>query len=894
MANKELTARIKLDTHDAESKLKRLDTLIKSINKAVTGNANTNKLESALTKQVIQAEKAKQATLKTEMAQERLSQEVAKTFIAEEQVNQALANTAIKQEQVKQAVSKTAQETGKELVAKERVNQALAKTAIEQERVKQSVSKTAQELNKTATCEEKVKQATIATQNAKQKLIAQHARTHALIEKIKAAKEQVKQKTVGISEKVKAWAKHQQTVFSMANATNGVFGAIGSKLKMLASTYLGIMGMKAAITTSDTLTSTQNKLNNLNGGNKDLTQEQMDKMYVSANKVRMAYTDMAANASKSMTLAGDAFQGNIDNAIRFQEIMAETYALGGASAEEMSTSMYQMIQALGSGTLAGDELRSVREGAPLAYKAIEQFAQGVYNTDESLKQLAADGKITSDMVVAAVMDAGTQIDEQFEKTAMTFGQAWDRIKSAAVKAFEPIGNMLNDMLNKAAKSGLFEKIEQVFWNLAKAVQIAFKIIENAIIWIADNWNWLKWVIIGALTLIMAYYLAKMAVATYCAIQECIAWAMVNTQLLITIGIITVVIAAVIALLITFLLWKTGAIDTCQAIVIAILIIGVAITIVMSIITGGLVLIPVLIAAGIAVIINWLDYFLGVLYSIISVIWNLIVTLVTAIIQNAILPLTTAWDNFANFFGNLFNDPIAAIIRSFEKLADSVLSILESIAKGIDAVFGSNLAGAVQGWRSGLSSKADDLVKKYGNGTYEEKSDITGKVQEILDSVQGALLWNTSDAWNTGMSHGSAAKDWLNEFGSQFQLDGFGSGLDSLGEKLGLNFEEMIDSSDRKYDVGGAYNAPSNDDLLNGIKGDTGSIAKSMDLSKEDLDYLRKVAEMEWKKEFTTASIKIDMTNNNTVNGESDLDGIVTKLADKLYEEMNVMANGVYA
>ena len=37
-----------------------------------------------------------------------------------------------------------------------------------------------------------------------------------------------------------------------------------------------------------------------------------------------------------------------------------------------------------------------------------------------------------------------------------------------------------------------------------------------------------------------------------------------------------------------------------------------------------------------------------------------------------------------------------------------------------------------------------------------------------------------------------------------------------------------------------------------------------------------------------------MNNNNQINGESDLDGIVTRLADKLYEEMNVVANGVYA
>ncbi len=72
------------------------------------------------------------------------------------------------------------------------------------------------------------------------------------------------------------------------------------------------------------------------------------------------------------------------------------------------------------------------------------------------------------------------------------------------------------------------------------------------------------------------------------------------------------------------------------------------------------------------------------------------------------------------------------------------------------------------------------------------------------------------------------------------------------------------------------------------------MADSMDLTEEDLTYLRKIAEMEWKKEYTTAEIKVDMSNYNTINGESDLDGIVTKLADKLYEEMNVVAHGVYA
>lgn len=806
MASKTLTAKVSFDTSSAEAKLKRLNNLINNINKAVTSGAKGSKLESSLAKQVIQAEKVKQATLKTGLAQQ------------------------------------------------------------------------------------KVNEATVKTQLAEQRLALQTERTKAGIERIKATQEKCANSAKTIETSIKNWA-------TGARSTNSVLGSVWQKLRGIAATYLGIMGMKAMVSTSDTITGTQNKLNNLNGGNTDLTQNQMDKMYASANKVRMEYTDMASNASKAMTLAGDAFQGNIDNAIRFQEIMAETYALGGASDAEKSSSMYQMIQALGAGTLAGDELRSVREGAPLAYQAIEKYVQGVMAQSDatkdyaskSLKDIAADGLVTSEMVVAAVMNAGSQIDKQFDKTAMTFGQAWTRIKNAAIKAFEPISNMLNKMLNDAAKNGAFEKIENAFWKLSQVLQVIFQKIYEAVCWIVDNWNWLKHVIIGALILMISYYLLKLGVAIYCTTQEIIQWVLLNSQMLVTLGTIAIIIAAVLALLYVFILWKIGAIDTCQAIVSALLIVGIAVALIGLLIGNWIVVIIGLVIAAIGLIVQYLDYFLAILYSVVSVIWNLIVTLVIKIIKDAVLPLTTAWDNFANFFGNLFNDPIAAIIRCFENLADCVLSILQTIANGIDAIFGSNLASAVQGWREGLSSKADELVEKYGNGTYEEKSNATDKVEEILNSVQNSLLWDTSDAWNTGMEHGASAKEWLSGLGSGLQ-----TGFDDI---LGLNFDEMMggfaNANDDAYNVGNAYSAPNYEDLLGDIADNTGSMADSMELTQEDLEYLRRIADMEWKKEFTTASITVDMSNYNTISGENDLDGIVEKLADKLYDEMNAVANGVY-
>ena len=67
----------------------------------------------------------------------------------------------------------------------------------------------------------------------------------------------------------------------------------------------------------------------------------------------------------------------------------------------------------------------------------------------------------------------------------------------------------------------------------------------------------------------------------------------------------------------------------------------------------------------------------------------------------------------------------------------------------------------------------------------------------------------------------------------------------------------------------------------------------MELTEQDLAYLRKVAEMEWKKEFTTASVVINMENNNVINNESDLDGLVQKIADIMETELSIVADGVY-
>jgi polyhydroxyalkanoate synthesis regulator phasin len=166
-----------------------------------------------------------------------------------------------------------------------------------------------------------------------------------------------------------------------------------------------------------------------------------------------------------------------------------------------------------------------------------------------------------------------------------------------------------------------------------------------------------------------------------------------------------------------------------------------------------------------------------------------------------------WDNFANFFGNLFNDPIAAIIREFEGLADSVLSILHTIAKGIDAIFGSNLASAVQGWREGLASKADDLVAKHGNGTYEEKSNMADQVDTLLSN--GSISFKEAGDIVNGIMGGNT--DGLNGIIHNLVENGKLTSSEAANISSAINSKLESNTSDLK-DVVSNYGKQMNDNL----------------------------------------------------------------------------------
>ena len=272
---------------------------------------------------------------------------------------------------------------------------------------------------------------------------------------------------------------------------------------------------------------------------------------------------------------------------------------------------------------------------------------------------------------------------------------------------------------------------------------------------------------------------------------------------------------------------------------------------------------------------------GAITTAAAVIGNLFIAL-TNVAIDAFVMIYNIVATVANFVGNVFNDPIGAVIRLFASMADTVLGILSSIASAIDTVFGSNLQSEVEGWRSGLKGSVDSLV---GEGTvFVEPMDSNSMHLDRL---------NYGDAFNAGNKWGS---NLANKVGNMFNIDNLVgnakdnldlNGLDIAGG-LGESFKDLSSLSDLNNLMSDAANASKD------TAGNTAKMAKTMSSSSEDLKYLRDIAEQEVINRYTTAQIKIDMTNNNNINSELDLDGVVSYLEEKVYDSMITAAEGTHS
>lgn len=280
-----------------------------------------------------------------------------------------------------------------------------------------------------------------------------------------------------------AWGKVKTSVGNAANklrwfntslvSSNKLSNGLNSAFRRILFTLGSIITIRNSLDVADSMMSTKARLDNINDG-LYTTNEYLDIIYASAQRSRGSFEDTATAVSKLGTVAGDAFD-NVNEMVAFTELMNKLYTIGGASAAEASTSMYQLTQAMAAGKLQGDELRSIMEGAPLL---VEKIAKQLGVTKGEIKELGAEGKISADVIKAALFNAADEIEERFNRMPKTLSQIWIDIKNYTINAFRPVIDTVQRIINSVPFQRITEKIKGAIQAVANGVFKMVHALEN--------------------------------------------------------------------------------------------------------------------------------------------------------------------------------------------------------------------------------------------------------------------------------------------------------------------------------------------------------------------------------------------------------------------------------
>ena len=618
----------------------------------------------------------------------------------------------------------------------------------------------------------------------------------------------------------------------------GVSGAEGlmGTIKRVVGAYVGIQSVGKILNMSDELTQTTSRLDLMNNsfneinGTANETSELVNMVYAAAQDARGSLDSMASVVARFGNNARDAF-GNSEEVVAFADLVQKQMAIAGASTQEAANAELQLSQALGSGVLRGDELNSIFEQAP---NLIQNIADYMDVPIGQIRDMAADGEITADIVNAAIFSAADDINAKFDEMPMTWGQIWQSMQNTAVMAFQPVFQRLNGMANSDAFQGFVDGAIEAMATTANIVLNIFDLVGAVAGFVADHWSIIEPIILGVAAAIIIYtaFTKGAEIASRAASLATNAWTAAQ-----------------------------GAFNA-----------------VMSMNPVGLVIIAVvLLIAIIYAAVAAVNHFAGTSVSATGLICGAFATALAFIgnlfigTANTIIGIgVTLWNaiaNFVNAFALVFNNPVAGIEAIFLSLFNFIVEVIESAARMIDAVFGSSLADAVAGFQNKVQAKVDAVITENGGS-------------EILKTVEMSDYqfnrFNYGDAWNSGYNFGQGIDDKI----SNFSLS------DIFGKTDIPNPDDYISGfSDAIANSGAGGN-------LDSIADDTSAIKDSVDITDEDLKYLRDIAEQEAINRFTTAEIKLDMTNNNNVSSNADLDGIVDGMTTKVLEALEIVREGV--
>ena len=617
-------------------------------------------------------------------------------------------------------------------------------------------------------------------------------------------------------------------------------------IKRAVAAYISIQSVGKALNISDELVQTTSRLNMMNDG-VQTTAELVNMVYAAAQDARGSFSQMADVVARFGNNAKDAFSSS-EEVVAFADLIQKQMTIAGASTQEAANAELQLSQALGSGVLRGDELNSIFEQAP---NLIQNIADYLDVPIGKIREMAADGELSADVVKAAIFSAADDINSKFNEMPMTWGQIWQSMQNTALIAFQPVLQRLNDLANSEAFQTFIQGAIEAMATLANILLNVFEVAASVGAFIGDNWSIIAPIIYGVIAALGAYLAIMGIVNAITAISAAID--------------ATKAAADALAAGQTFL-WTVqqyglnAALAACPITWIIVLIIA-------------LIAIIFAVCNAIAKMTGIANSGFGVITGGVNVVIQFFKNLGLTV-ANIALGIGNAIAALASNMMTAFHNAICSVQSWFYNLLSTALSVIEGICSAL------NKLPFVEFDYSGISSAADDYAAKASEAAgnkedYQSISDAFNEGFTTFDAFQDG--W-ASDAFNAGAAWGDGIADKVSNFSLS---DVFGqTDIPNVGDYTS-GFNDAIANSG----VG---------DSIGNIDDNTGKIKDSLDVTEEDLKYLRDIAEQEAINRFTTAEINVDMSGmQNTVNSGDDIDGFMTKLTDSVNEAVDNMTEGVH-
>lgn len=617
-------------------------------------------------------------------------------------------------------------------------------------------------------------------------------------------------------------------------------------IKRAVAAYVSIQSVGKALNISDELVQTTSRLNMMNDG-VQTTAELVNMVYAAAQDARGSFSQMADVVARFGNNAKDAFSSS-EEVVAFADLIQKQMTIAGASTQEAANAELQLSQALGSGVLRGDELNSIFEQAP---NLIQNIADYLDVPIGKIREMAADGELSADVVKAAIFSAADDINSKFNEMPMTWGQMWQSMQNTALIAFQPVLQRLNDLANSEAFQTFIQGAIEAMATLANILLNVFDLAVSIGTFIGDNWSIIAPIVYGIVAALTAYIAISAIVAAINGVMAIAEGVKAAAQMMAT-GATFAETAAQQGL--------NAALMACPLTWIIMLIL--ALIVVIFAVCNAIAKMTGIANSGFGVI-------TGGVNVVIQFFKNLGLT-----VANIALGIGNAIAALASNMMTAFHNAICSIQSWFYNLLSTALSVIEGICSAL------NKLPFVEFDYSGISSAADDYAAKASEAAgnkedYQSISDAFNEGFTTFDAFQDG--W-ASDAFNAGAAWGDGVADKVSNF--------------SLSDVFGQT--DIPNVSDYTSGFNDAIANSGVGDSIGNIDDNTGKIKDSLDVTEEDLKYLRDIAEQEAINRFTTAEINVDMSGmQNTVNSGDDIDGFMTKLTDSVNEAVDNMTEGVH-